>query len=116
MVFTTHLFLFYYRPLMLALYYLLPFRARTALIASGSYLFYGWANPFWALLMFLSSGVDYVCGIILLKQSKLPFENGLPPIIPREMPRTRVQTAALAISIVSNMGLLAFFKYYGFAE
>src|SRR5437868_3699384 len=117
MVFTTHLFLFYFLPLALLLYYILPFRARTALIALASYLFYGWANPFWAVLMFLSSGVDYVCGIVLLKQSGLPLgPDGLPPILPRDTPRTRGQTAALLVSIISNMALLAFFKYYGFAE
>ena len=116
MVFTTHLFLFYYLPLILTLYYILPFRARTALIAAASYLFYGWANPWWAVLMFLSSGVDYVCGIVLLRESKLPCENGLPPILPKSMPRTRLQTSALVLSIISNMGLLAFFKYYGFTQ
>jgi alginate O-acetyltransferase complex protein AlgI len=116
MVFTTHLFVFYYLPLFLLLYYLLPFRARTALIAAASYLFYGWANPLWAVLMFLSSGVDYVCGLVLLRLSGLPWEGDLPPVLPRNQPRSRGQTAALVVSIVSNMALLAFFKYYGFAE
>src|SRR5437868_325752 len=116
MVFTTHLFVFYYLPLFLLAYYLLPFRARTALIALASYLFYGWANPLWALLMFLSSGVDFVCGLVLLRQSRLPWEGGLPPILPAGQPRNKVQKAALLVSLVSNLGLLAFFKYYGFAE
>jgi len=114
MVFSSHLFLFYFLPLMLLLYYLLPFRARTALIAAGSYLFYGWANPPWALLMFLSSGVDYICGLALVRLANLPRDGKLPPIIPKEMPRTKGQKAALIISITSNMGLLAFFKYYDF--
>ena len=114
MVFTTHLFIFYYLSLFLIIYYILPFRARTALIALASYLFYGWANPLWPLLMFVSSGVDYVCGLVLLKQSKLPWDNGLPPILPKDRPRTGMQTAVLVASIVSNMGLLIFFKYTGF--
>ena len=42
---------------------LLPFRARTALIAVSSYVFYGWANPIWAVIMFFGSSVDYVCGL-----------------------------------------------------
>ena len=57
------------------LYYLLPFRARTALIAVSSYVFYGWANPIWAVIMFFGSSVDYVCGIALLKLSRLPDER-----------------------------------------
>jgi alginate O-acetyltransferase complex protein AlgI len=115
MVFTTHLFVFYYLPLFLALYYAMPFRARTALIACGSYVFYGWANPLWPLLMFLSSGVDYLCGLVLLQLSGLPWQGGLPAILPKGGPRCRMQKAMLIASIVSNMGLLAFFKYTGFA-
>jgi alginate O-acetyltransferase complex protein AlgI len=115
MVFTTHIFIFYYLSLFLITYYLLPFRARTALIALGSYLFYGWANPIWAMLMFVSSGVDYVCGLVLLKLAKLPWRDGLPPLLPKDQPRTHIQTAALVISIASNIGLLVFFKYAAFA-
>ena len=96
MVFTSHVFLFYFLPLVLAVYYLLPFRARTALIAVSSYVFYGWANPIWAAIMFFGSSVDYVCGIGLLKLSGLPDEpGGLPPVIGREVPRTRAMKALL---------------------
>jgi len=28
-----------------------------------SYVFYGWANPPWALIMFASTIVDYFCGL-----------------------------------------------------
>ena len=115
MVFTTHLFLFYYLSLFLIVYYLLPFRSRTALIAVCSYLFYGWANPLWPLLMFLSSGVDYVCGLVLLRESKQPWDGDLPPILAKGGVRTGKQRAVLAGSIVSNLCLLAFFKYTGFA-
>ena len=73
MVFTTHLFIFYYLSIFLTVYYMLPFALAPGSSPLGSYLFYGWANPLWPVLMFLSSGVDYVCGLVLLKQSKLPW-------------------------------------------
>jgi len=115
MVFTTHLFVFYFLPTVLLLYYLLPFRARTGLLALCSYAFYGWASPWWAVLMFLSSGVDYVCGLVLARQAGLPRElDGDYPIIPKDQPRTRGMKLALWISIGSNMLLLAYFKYIGF--
>ena len=114
MVFTSHVFLFYFLPLVLALYYVLPFRARTALIAVSSYVFYGWANPVWAGIMFFGSSVDYVCGIGLLKLSGLPDVDGLPPVIDRSIPRTRKMKTLLVVSIVTNLGLLAVFKYTGF--
>jgi alginate O-acetyltransferase complex protein AlgI len=115
MVFTTHVFLFYFLPLVLAAYYLLPFRARTALIAVSSYVFYGWANPVWALIMFFGCSVDYVCGRLLLRLSGLPDgPDGLPPVLGPEVPRTRAMRVLLIVSIVTNLGLLAAFKYTGF--
>src|SRR5258707_231538 len=116
MVFTTHLFLFYYLPAVLLLYYLLPFRYRTGLIAVCSYIFYAWPNPLWGVLMFLSSGVDYVCGLLLLRWSGQSWQGNLPPMLAKGERRSRGQKTALVVSIVSNMALLAFFKYYGFAE
>src|SRR6185312_7302570 len=114
MVFSSHIFLFYFLPLVLAAYYALPGRARTALIAVSSYAFYGWANPIWAVIMFFGSSVDYVCGRLLLQLSGLPDVGGLPPRIGPEVPRTRAMKTVLAVSIVTNLGLLAVFKYTGF--
>jgi alginate O-acetyltransferase complex protein AlgI len=114
MVFSSHIFLFYFLPLVLLAYYALPFRARTALIAVSSYVFYGWANPLWAVIMFFGSSVDYVCGILLLKMSRLPDVDGLPPLIGPEVVRSRGMKLVLATSIVTNLGLLAAFKYTGF--
>jgi alginate O-acetyltransferase complex protein AlgI len=114
MVFSSHIFLFYFLPPVLALYYAVPARARTTLIALSSYVFYGWANPIWALIMFVGSSVDYVCGLALLRLSGLPDEGELPPVIGPEVPRTRKMKAVLAVSIATNLGLLAVFKYTGF--
>ncbi|MDB4979945.1 MAG: hypothetical protein JWM82_697 [Myxococcales bacterium] len=115
MVFSSQIFLFYFLPAVLLLYYLVPFRARTALIAVSSYVFYGWANPLWAVIMFFGSSVDYVCGLALVKMSGLPDgADGLPPVIGPEVPRTRGMKTVLAVSVVTNMGLLAAFKYTGF--
>ncbi len=114
MVFSSQIFLFYFLPLVLVAYYALPFRARTALIAVSSYVFYGWANPIWAVIMFFGSSVDYVCGLLLLRISRLPDVDGLPPLIGPEVIRTRGMKLVLATSIVTNLGLLAVFKYTGF--
>src|SRR5258706_4104449 len=116
MVFTTHLFVFYFLPAVLLLYYLLPFRWRTGLLALCSYAFYGWANPWWAVLMFLSSGVDYVCGLVLARLSGLPRQaDGDYAILTPEERRTRGMKHALWLSILFNMLLLAYLKYIGFS-
>jgi len=116
MVFSSHIFLFYFLPLVLALYYATPRSLRTALIAISSYVFYGWANPIWAVIMFFGSSVDYVCGLLLLRLSGLPSvgPDGLPPVIPAELPRSRAMKLVLGASIVTNLGLLSVFKYAGF--
>ena len=114
MVFSSDIFLFYFLPLALGLYYLVPFRGRTALIAICSYVFYGWANPLWAVIMFFGSSVDYLCGLALLKLSGVPDQGALPPVIGPDVKRTGAMKAVLVTSLVTNLGLLAGFKYTGF--
>ena len=117
MVFSSHLFLFYYLPLILLLYYSVPLpRYRTGLLAIASYAFYAWSNPPWALLMFVSTMVDYACGVLLIRLAKLrrPGLGADWPAIPKEQPRTRAMRGVLIASIASNLIILGFFKYYGF--
>ena len=62
MVFSSETFLFLFLPLFLALYYLTPFRFRSALILAGSYLFYGWWRFDFLLLLFLTTVWAYGLG------------------------------------------------------
>ncbi len=51
MAFTSHIFLFYFLPALLLLYYALPGRflaARNVLLLAASYVFYAWVNPWFA--------------------------------------------------------------------
>ncbi|RUM38859.1 MAG: MBOAT family protein, partial [Desulfobulbus sp.] len=101
MVFSSHLFLFYFLPLSLGLYYLMPDRGKNLLLTILSYLFYGWSNPLFTLLMFFSTVVDYICGWIIgtSDQDKDIYKRKI----------------ALITSIVTNLSLLAIFKYSNFA-
>ena len=113
MVFSSHLFVFYFLPLALLLYYAVPRRAQHLLLTLLSYLFYGWANPLFVLLMLASTLIDYVCGLVISGERPVPgasWDRGLEP----GGRRTRLQRAALATSIVSNLLLLGFFKYFNF--
>ncbi len=101
MVFSSHLFLFYFLPISLGLYYLMPIRGRNLLLTLLSYLFYGWSNPLFTLLMFFSTVVDYVCGWIIGETE------------PARSMRTR--KTALFVSILTNLSLLGIFKYSHFA-
>ncbi len=112
MVFSSHLFCFYFLPLVLGVYYVLPKRLRHLGLTSASYLFYGWANPAFVFLMLFSTAVDYVCALVIVRQS--PFQEGEIAALPPGA-RDRRQRIALAVSIASNLSLLGFFKYFNFA-
>jgi alginate O-acetyltransferase complex protein AlgI len=115
MVFSSHIFLFYFLPLVLLLNYTLPFRWLSLTLTLLSYAFYGWANPAWVLLMLFSSYVDYFCGLALARFSGLPCDGPELPLLPRGQPRNRAQKAALTVSILSNLTILGYFKYFDFA-
>jgi alginate O-acetyltransferase complex protein AlgI len=97
MVFTSHVFLFYFLPIVLLLYYLLP-RYRNGFLTCASYVFYGWWEPWFVLLMMFSTVLDFVCGRLI----------GTPGASERK------RKAALVTAICGDLGLLAFFKYYTF--
>lgn len=115
MVFSSYIFIFYFLPLSLLLYYPIPSRAgRHLLLTLVSYVFYGWANPKFIVLMFVSTLIDYIAG---LTQAYDGFRGwrGPAPQLERGGPRTRTQRVALVTSICMNLGLLGFFKYFNFA-
>jgi len=110
MVFSSHLFLFYFLPLVLLLYCAAPRRGRHLVLTLCSYWFYGWANPLFVFLMLFSTLVDYVCGLFISgnwdgRHDRLLEEGG---------GRTSTQRVALVVSILTNLGLLGFFKYFNF--
>ncbi len=100
MVFTSYLFLFYFLPLALLLYYAVPRPAKHLILTALSYVFYGWANPLFTPLLLGSTVVDYICGLAVARARAR-----------RDDRRARV---ALAVSICTNLGLLGFFKYFNF--
>ncbi|MGI5817123.1 MAG: MBOAT family O-acyltransferase [Armatimonadota bacterium] len=115
MVFSSHVFLYYFLPIALLLYYASPTRWRQMIVALLSYVFYGWANPWFVLLMLFSTTVDYFCGLLIAGRWRLPIFAGDPPAEEGLAP-ARQRKLALVASIVVNLSLLGFFKYLGFAQ
>lgn len=115
MVFSSHLFIFYFLPAVLVLYYLMPRRGKHLFLTVASYVFYGWANPYFVFLMLYSTLIDYVCGLQLGQQFNREAWSKPIPLLERNGPRTRGQKIALLVSIVQNLTLLGFFKYFNFA-
>jgi alginate O-acetyltransferase complex protein AlgI len=115
MVFSSYIFLFGFLPFALGLYYLTPRRARNLWLTLVSYVFYGWTNPAFTALMFLSTLIDYVAGLIVSGQWHPSAWAQPVAALEPGTPRTTVQRAGLVLSIVSNLALLGFFKYFNFA-
>jgi alginate O-acetyltransferase complex protein AlgI len=108
MVFSSHLFLFYFLPLALAVSLLAPRRVWLGVLAAFSYAFYGWANPAFMLLMIFSTVVDYLCGRWLAREADRRQLHHITH-------RTLQEKVSVWVSIVTNLSLLGFFKYFNFA-
>ena len=114
MVFSSNLFLFYFLPLALLGYYLAPRRGKHLALTGLSYAFYGWANPAFVVLLAFSTVVDYFCGLVIVGRNPFNGRYDAAPL-PPDTPRTRAQKTAVAVSVITNLSLLGFFKYFNFA-
>lgn len=79
------------------LYIVLPFRAQNRMLLLASYIFYGWWDWRFLGLIFVSTLVDYIASWGIHKSSG---------ILPRR--------GWLSFSLISNLGMLAYFKYANF--
>jgi alginate O-acetyltransferase complex protein AlgI len=113
MVFSSYLFLFYFLPATLVLYYAAPRRLKHFILTVVSYVFYGWANPLFSFLLLISTLIDYVAGLFIVLGGPRNWRRPIERLDP-DTPRTRNQRVALTISMCANLALLGFFKYYNF--
>jgi alginate O-acetyltransferase complex protein AlgI len=95
MIFSSYEFLFLFLPLVLAGYYLLPQGGRTLFLTLASYLFYGWWDYRFCGLMLVSTVIDYAAGQGI---SRAQTQRG--------------KKQWVTLSIISNLSLLGFFKYF----
>lgn len=100
MVFSSILFLFYFLPFVLVLYFLAPKRYRNFILFISSLLFYSWGEPRYIWIMLFSTVLDYTCGRFINYYRKIHRPNKM--------------RFWLNISIFSNLTLLSFFKYSDF--
>ena len=67
MVFSGLPFLFFYLVVTLAVYKIAPLKLRNLILLLVSLFFYGWGEPVYILIMFLSIAVDYTHGMLVEK-------------------------------------------------
>ena len=109
MVFSSSIFLFYFLPVFLAVYLLVGRRLKNAVALFFSLLFYGFGSPRFLLILLLSILIDY---FLVREVGKWRTENGTPKGSPTDWEVKRKMF--LVLSIILNIGLLAYFKYANF--
>ena len=100
MVFSTPIFLFYFLVLTMLAYYLVPRKLRNLVILCASLFFYYWGEQQYVAIMFLSTAIDFTHGLLVERCKKKGNDKGA--------------RMAVASSIVFNLALLIFFKYWDF--
>ena len=95
MVFSSLTFLFYFLPIVLIIYYIVPKKAKNIVLLISSLLFYFYGEPKFGILMIISILLTYVHGLLM---DKYPKRKKL----------------FLISSIVISGGLLVVFKYTDF--
>ena len=98
MVFSSILFLFYFLPAILILYYLSPKKHKNLVLFFGSVFFYAWGEPVYVCLLLLSTAFNYFIGLSIENASQSKNK----------------QKKILTAGVVLNLALLVFFKYTNF--
>ena len=105
MLFNTIDFLIFL-PIVLVIYYIIPEKYRHIWLLISSYYFYMCWNVKYALLILTSTVITYFSGILLKKAEETAADI--------EVVRRQKQLI-IAISFISNLGILFYFKYINFA-
>jgi alginate O-acetyltransferase complex protein AlgI len=99
MLFNSYEFLLWFLPISLAGYYLLGLYSRPAAakiwLIGASFVFYGWWNAYFVLLLLVSVALNYLLSLAILATEEQPARQRL----------------ILATSIVLNLLALVYYKY-----
>lgn len=94
MVFSSPIFLFFFLPALIVLYFCTPKQFKNSLLLLASLLFYAWGEGFYVLLMLLSISINYSFGRLIDRQQSSQL--------------------LLSIGVILNLGILVSYKYSNF--
>ena len=98
MLFSSIEFLYYFLPIVVLVYFLLPKAARNGWLLLSSLLFYAWGEPKYASLMIASILLNYLWGLGIGYSRKPGWKRFF-----------------LILSVITCLGLLGYYKYADFA-
>ncbi len=97
MVFSSITFLFYFLPITLAIYYIVPNKFKNFILLLASFVFYFFGEPTYVLLMASSIVITYIFGRLIDKYMETVYSK-----------------IFLIVSLIISVGLLVYFKYANF--
>ena len=98
MIFSNIFFLFRFLPVVLLIYYIVPYKYKNGIITIASLIFYSWGEVKYFPIMIASTVVDFFAS----------------RTIERNRSNIKIKKICLAISMCFNLGMLLFFKYTDF--
>ena len=97
MLFSSIPFLYYFLPIVIGVYFLVPRVLKNAVLLTSSLVFYAWGEPRYVFLMIATILLFYGCGLAIGKAEQPKWKKFF-----------------LTVSVVVSLGLLAVFKYADF--
>ena len=96
MVFSSIIFIFTFLPIVLGIYYICPKKIRNFILLVGSLVFYAWGEPVYIFLMIFTTIFNYLMALCI------------------NVRKGKEKKKFLIITIVVDLLILGYFKYYGF--
>ncbi len=97
MLFSSITFLYYFLPLTLIIYFLVPRKAKNLFLLTASLFFYAWGEPRYVVIMAISVIINYFLGIGI-----------------EHFRGKALSKVLLILSLVFSLGILGYFKYADF--
>ncbi|MBA3580936.1 MAG: MBOAT family protein [Gammaproteobacteria bacterium] len=99
MVFSSAIFLFFFLPVVLAIYFVLPWRLKNMFLTAASIFFYAWGELAYVFVMLVSILFNYIFGLWIGREINSQ--------------QNRAKTV-LFLAVSGNLILLAYYKYANF--
>lgn len=97
MLFSSITFLYYFLPLLLAVYFVTPKKFKNLILLIFSLIFYAWGEPVYITVMIISAAIAYLFGLLIHKYRK-----------------TSKAKILMIFSIMTQITILVIFKYLNF--
>ena len=98
MLFSSTVFLFYFLPIVIGLYFISPRPVKNMILLAASLFFYAWGEPRFVLIMLASIVMNYVFG----------------RLVDRDRQHEKKIKLWMTLMVLGNLGMLGVFKYASF--